>query len=203
MSDWGAVHSTTPTIKNGLDLEMPTGEFLNNEAVKKALDAKEISETQIDEMVRRYLRLMFLVWNYGREIAQNASIDTPEHRKITRDAATASIVLLKNENELLPIDKSKINSIAVIGPNADKARIGGGGSAQVIPFYSVSPLEGLKNALGEKVKINFSPGIVALEDTKPIPTENLLAADGKSNGLTGEYFANMNLEGKPAFTRID
>ncbi len=203
MSDWGAVHSTIPTIKNGLDLEMPTGEFLNNEAVKKALDAKEISESNIDEMVRRLLRVMILSGIMDGKSAQNGSIDTPEHRKITRDAATASIVLLKNENELLPIDKNKIRSIAVIGPNADKARIGGGGSAQVVPFYSVSPLKGLKNAVGEKVKINFSPGIVALEDTQPIPAENLRAADGKTNGLTGEYFANMNLEEKPAFTRID
>ncbi len=203
MSDWGAVHSTVPTIKNGLDLEMPTGEFLNNEAVKKALAAKEIRETQIDEMVRRLLRVMILSGIMDRKSTQNASIDTPEHRKITRDAATASIVLLKNENGILPLDKNKIRSIAVIGPNAEKPRIGGGGSAQVVPFYSVSPLEGLKNAVGEKVKINFSPGIVALEDTKPIPAENLLASDGKMNGLTGEYFANMNLEEKPAFTRVD
>ena len=203
MSDWGAVHSTIPTIKNGLDLEMPTGEFLNNEAVKKALNAKEISENQIDEMVRRLLRVMILSGIMDGKSTQNASIDTPEHRKITRDAATAGIVLLKNENELLPIDKNKIKSIAVIGPNAEKARIGGGGSAQVIPFYSISPLEGLKNALGEKVKINFSPGIIALEDTKPIPTENLRADDGNTSGLTGEYFANMNLEGAPAFKRVD
>ena len=203
MSDWGAVHSTVPTIKNGLDLEMPTGEFLNNEAVKKALDAKEISESNIDEMVRRLLRVMILSGIMDGKSINNASIDTPEHRKITRDAATAGIVLLKNENELLPLDENKIRSIAVIGPNADKPRIGGGGSAQVVPFYSVSPLEGLKNALGEKVKINFSPGIVALEDTKPIPAENLLASDGKTNGLTGEYFANMNLQGKSAFSRVD
>lgn len=203
MSDWGAVHSTVPTIKYGLDLEMPTGEFLNNEAVKKAIAAKEISESNIDEMVCRLLRVMFLSGIMDGKSTQDGSIDTPEHRKITRDAATAGIVLLKNEKELLPIDTKKVRSIAVVGPNAEKARIGGGGSAQVIPFYSVSPLEGLKNAVGEKVKINFSPGIVALEDTKPIPTENLRTDDGKSNGLTGEYFANMNLEGKPAFKRID
>ena len=203
MSDWGAVHSPAPTINAGLDLEMPTGDFLNNEAVKKALKAGEISETQIDEMVRRNLRVMFLAGITDGKSLQSSSIDTIEHRKITRGAATAGIVLLKNENELLPVNENKIRSIAVVGPNADKARIGGGGSAQVVPFYSVSPLEGLRNALGEKVKINFSPGIVALEDTKPIPSENLLAADGKTNGLTGEYFANMNLEGKPAFTRID
>ena len=182
---------------------MPTDLFLNPEAVKKALAANEISESQIDEMVRRLLRVMFLAGIMDGKSELNGSIDTPEHRKITRDAATAGIVLLKNQKEILPIDRKKIRSIAVIGPNADKARIGGGGSAQVVPFYSVSPLEGLKNAVGENVKINFSPGIVALEDTKPIPAENLRTPDMKSNGLSGDYFANMNLEGKPAFTRID
>ena len=203
MSDWGAVHSTVPTIKNGLDLEMPTGEFLNPATVKKALAAKEISESQIDEMVRRILRTMFFAGIMDGKSSENSLIDTSEHRKIARDAAASGIVLLKNDQEILPLDTKKIRSIAVIGPNADKARIGGGGSAQVVPFYSVSPLEGLKNAVGENVKINFSPGIVALEDTKPIPAENLRAADGKSNGLSGDYFANLNFEGKPAFTRVD
>ncbi len=203
MSDWGAVHSTVPTIKSGLDLEMPTNVYLNSDAIKKALAGKEISETQIDEMVRRILRTMFVAGIMNGKSAPGGSIDTPEHRRIARDAAIAGIVLLKNEKTILPIDAKKIQSIAVIGPNADKARIGGGGSAQVVPFYSISPLEAIKNAVGENVKINFAPGIVALEDTQPVPAENLRTADGKSNGLTGEYFANMNFEGSPAFTRID
>lgn len=203
MSDWGAVHSTVPTIKGGLDLEMPTNVYLNSEAIKKALSAKEISESNINEMVRRILRTLFVSGIMDGKSLQNGSIDTPEHRKIARDAAAAGIVLLKNEKEILPIDANKIRSIAVIGPNADKARIGGGGSAQVVPFYLISPLEGIKKAVGENVKVNFSPGIVALEDTKPIPAENLRTPDGKSNGLSGDYFSNMNFEGKPDFTRID
>lgn len=203
MSDWGAVHSTLPTLKNGLDLEMPTGSFLNAEAVKKALAAKEINETQIDEMVRRLLRVMFLAGLMDAKTEDKGSIDTPEHRQIALEAARGGIVLLQNQKNILPIDVNKIRSIAVIGPNADVARIGGGGSAEVVPFYSVSPLEGIKKAANEKIKINFSPGIVSLEDTAPIPTENLTTPDGKSNGLRGEYFANMTFEGNPAFTRVD
>ncbi|MBX7172229.1 MAG: glycoside hydrolase family 3 C-terminal domain-containing protein [Pyrinomonadaceae bacterium] len=203
MSDWGAVHSTAPSIKNGLDLEMPTNIYLNQQTVKKALDNKEITEKQIDEMVRRLLRVMFVSGVMDGKSKQNGSLDTPEHRQISRQTATESLVLLKNENKLLPLDSNKIRSIAVIGPNADKARIGGGGSAQVTPFYSVSPLEGIKNMIGEKVKVNFSAGVVALEDTKPIPTENLRTPDLKSNGLSGDYFANMDFAGKPSFTRID
>ncbi|HQU84373.1 MAG TPA: glycoside hydrolase family 3 C-terminal domain-containing protein [Pyrinomonadaceae bacterium] len=203
MSDWGAVHSTVPTLKNGLDLEMPTGSFLNPEAVKKALNSKEVTETQIDEMVRRLLRVMFWANLMENKSLDKGSLDTPEHRRIALEAAHGGIVLLQNKNDLLPLDTNKIRSVAVIGPNADTARIGGGGSAQVIPFYSVSPLEGIRKSVGEKTQINFSPGIVSLEDTTPIPTENLKTPDGKSNGLYGEYFANMAFEGKPAFTQVD
>jgi beta-glucosidase len=203
MSDWGAVHSTLPTLKNGLDLEMPTGSFLNPEAVKKTLAAGEFSETQLDEMVRRLLRVMFFAGLMDAKAPDQGSIDTPEHRRIALEAARGGIVLLQNQKNLLPLDLGKTRSIAVIGPNADAARIGGGGSAQVVPFYQVSPLDGLKKAVGERAQINFAPGIVALEDTQPIPTANLTTPDGKSNGLFGEYFANMTFEGTPAFTRID
>lgn len=203
MSDWGAVHSTVSTIKNGLDLEMPTNIHLNQETVKKALANKEITEKQIDGMIRRLLRVMFVSGVMEGKDKLNGSLDTPEHRQITRQTATESLVLLKNKNKILPIDINKVRSIAVIGPNADKARIGGGGSAQVTPFYTVSPLEGIKNLVGDKAKVEFSAGLVALEDTQPIPTENLRTPDMKSNGLSGDYFANMTFEGKPAFTRID
>jgi beta-glucosidase len=203
MSDWGAVHSTVPSIRNGLDLEMPTNVYLNPEAVQKALAAGEITEEQIDGMVRRYLRTLAVSGILDGLSEKGGSIDTPEHRALARKAAAESIVLLKNDGEALPLEKKKVRSIAVIGPNADKARVGGGGSAQVIPFYSVSPLEGLRNAVGNDVRIDFSPGIVALEDTHPIPAENLRTPDGKSNGLRGEYYANQEFEGEPAFVRTD
>jgi beta-glucosidase len=203
MSDWGAVHSTVPTLQNGLDLEMPTGFFLNPAAVKKALAEKQVSETGINEMIRRLLRVMFFAGLMDAQKPDKGSIDTPEHRQIALEAARGGIVLLQNQNNILPLDLKKTRSIAVIGPNADAARIGGGGSAQVVPFYSVSPLEGIKKAVGAETSVNFAPGIVALEDTTPIPTENLTTPDGKSSGLQGEYFANMMFEGAPAFTRVD
>jgi len=203
ISDWGAVHSTVPTLKNGLDLEMPTGSFLNAKMVKRAIAENLVSETNINEMVRRLLRVMFLAGLMDRKAPDTGAIDTPEHRTIALEAARGGIVLLQNQKNVLPVDLSKTRSIAVIGPNADAARIGGGGSAQVVPFYSVSPLEGIKRAAGDKTQIIFSPGIVALEDTTPIPTANLTTPDGKSNGLHGEYFANMTFEGAPAFTQVD
>ncbi|HTH37146.1 MAG TPA: glycoside hydrolase family 3 C-terminal domain-containing protein, partial [Pyrinomonadaceae bacterium] len=202
MSDWGAVHSTVPTINAGLDLEMPTNIFLNPGTIKKALEEKQIKEAQIDEMVRRLLRVSIAANIHGND-RDNGVINTESHRQTAFNAAREGIVLLKNENEILPIDPGKVRSIAVIGPNADKARIGGGGSAEVKPFYSVSPLEGLRRAVDPNVKIRFAPGVVSTADTRPVPTSNLLSADGKANGLTGEYFGNMDLSGKPAFVRVD
>ncbi len=203
MSDWGAVKSTVPTLRNGLDLEMPTGLFLNPAEVKKALAAGAVKESQIDDKVRRTLRAMVSLGLLEREVPAGGERDTPAHRKLTREAARQSIVLLKNERAVLPLDANKIRSIAVIGPNASVARLGGGGSAQVVPPYSVSPLEGIKRRLGDKVRVEHAPGVVALEDTDAVPSENLRTPDGKLNGLQGEYFTNVELSGEPAIRRVD
>jgi beta-glucosidase len=203
MSDWGAVHSTVPTIRNGLDLEMPTNVFLNPEAVKKALAANEITEEQIDGMVRRILRTLIVSGILDGRSKEGGSIDTPEHRALARKVAAEGVVLLKNKDAILPLDSKKLRSIALIGPNADEARIGGGGSAQVVPYYSVSPADGVLRAAWEDTRLTLTPGIVALEDTQPIPAENLRTPDGKERGLRGEYFANQDFEGEPAFVRTD
>ncbi|MEO5859792.1 MAG: glycoside hydrolase family 3 C-terminal domain-containing protein [Pyrinomonadaceae bacterium] len=202
MSDWGAVHSTSETINAGLDLEMPTNLFLNPTAVIKALDEGRIKAAQIDEMVRRLLRVSFAAKIISGE-RDSGEINTESHRQTALEAAREGIVLLKNDRQVLPLDAKSLKSIAVIGPNAGTARIGGGGSAEVKPFYSVSPLEGLRNGVDPSVKINFAPGVVSAADTQPIPAENLIASDGTSRGLTGEYFDNMDLAGKPAFIRVD
>ena len=204
MSDWGAVKSTVPTLRHGLDLEMPTGAFLNPAEVKKALASGAVTQAQIDDKVRRTLRAMASLGLLEREVpAGGAGSDTPEHRALAREAAREAVVLLKNERAVLPLDANKVRSIAVIGPNASVARLGGGGSAQVIPPYSVSPLEGIKRRAGDRVRVEHAPGVVALEDTQPVPAENLRTPDGKSNGLLGEYFDNMSLAGAPALRRVD
>lgn len=204
MSDWGAVKSTVPTLRNGLDLEMPTGIFLNPSEVKKALASGAVKESQIDDKVRRTLRAMVSLGLLDRgAVPAGGASDTPAHRKLTRDAARAGIALLKNERAVLPLDANRLRSIAVIGPNAAVARLGGGGSARVMPPYSVSPLEGIKQRLGDKVRVEHAPGVVALEDTTAVPTENLRTPDGRSKGLQGEYFTNVELAGAPAVRRVD
>jgi len=188
MSDWGAVHSTLPTVQNGLDLEMPTGVYLNDSTI-----TPDIDESLIDEKVRRILRVMFTIGLFDNyEKPDTAIFTSKEHKDLAYDVARQSIVLLKNENNILPINKEKIKSIAVIGPNAEIPRTGGGGSSYVDPIYSVSPLEALKNKLGEKIEINFAEGVALGGDTKPIEAEFFARV------IKAEYFGNKELKGKPA-----
>ncbi|MFN4111587.1 MAG: glycoside hydrolase family 3 C-terminal domain-containing protein, partial [Ignavibacteria bacterium] len=105
---------------------------------------------------------------------------------------------------ILPLNLSKLKSIAVIGPTSNVAITGGGGSSMVTPFYSISPLEAIKNKVGNKIKINFAQGIRLNGSIEPIKSEFLFVdAKGKQNGLKGEYFPNTNLEGLPSNIRID
>ena len=240
MSDWDAVKSTVPTLRAGLDLEMPHGTFLNAAAVTKALDEGAVTLADIDDKVRRILRAMGAMGMLADRAAamsrltasakatasppdlqrrrkaaptSTGALDTPEHRRIALDAARAGIVLLKNDRSVLPLDRTKIKSIAVIGPNAAVARIGGGGSAKVIPFYAVSPLEGLTKLTGDGVRIDHAPGVIALEDTTPIPAEHLRPPDTAATpavgqgsspaGLLGEYFTNLTFEGAPVMRRVE
>ncbi len=205
VSDWGGTHSTVEAARGGLDLEMPYGEFFGAkllEAVKKG----ELSEGTIDDKIRRLMRVRFEAGLFDTAITEDEGvIHRGEHKQLALEAAKQGIVLLKNENNLLPLDGEKIKSIAIIGPNAAEARTGGGGSSRVTPLYAVSPLEGLEKAVGKDIKLNYVPGIAIRGDIHPLGPGYMTPADtskGK-NGLWGEYFANWELEGKPVITRLD
>ena len=203
VSDWGATHSTAPSINGGLDIEMPHGRHINSEKVKQALSNKLITEDKIDEMTRRVLRVKFLagLFDNEKEITTN-HVNSKEHNQIAYEAAVNGIVLLKNEKDLLPIDPEKFKKIAVIGPNASFARVGGGGSAKVLPPYTVSPLEGLQNKAGNKLQIDYALG-TAIKDDIRVLESSFFRDENNQHCLKAEYFNNINLEGKPHFTRED
>lgn len=204
MSDWGAVHSTVPTFNSGLDLEMPKGEYLNKETLLEKIKSGELSESHLNDKVRRILRVMFTIGLFDDYIYDSTKVNTDEHKQIALDVAKDGIVLLKNNNSILPLDLNKIKSVAVIGPNSKIAVTGGGGSSMVVPFNSVSPLEALQNKIGDKVKINFAQGMIIDGETNVIENKFLFVdRDEKVNGLKAEYFTNMKLEGNPERTVID
>ena len=201
MSDWGAVHSSIPTANGGLDLEMPTGKYLNESNLLDSVKSGVVKEETIDKKVRRILTVMFKLGLFDKkEVPDSTLVNSPAHQQVAYQAAVEGIVLLKNQNNILPLNLDKIKSIAVVGPNAAVARTTGGGSAMVEPIYSVSPLEALQNRLGTKVKINFAKGVDMGGELNPIDPGILFLPGKDENGLVAEYFDNMSLQGSPKST---
>ncbi len=205
VSDWGATHSAVNAAKFGLDLEMPQGNYFNQE-LRSAVEGGEVKESIVDDKVRRILRAMFLCGLFGpKSDPDKGAINTPEHKEIALQAAREGIVLMKNERNLLPIKINQIKSIAIIGPNAAINRFGGGGSSEVTPSYSVSPLEALQNKIKDKAVINYSLGCSLDGELSPIASSVLFTTydNKKINGLLGEYFNNQDLQGEPILRRVD
>ena len=138
----------------------------------------------------------------NQALKDDSLLGSKENRTAAYNASREGIVLLKNQNNFLPFDFQKIKSLAVIGPNANIARTGGGGSSQVDPINAPSPLEVLKKNFGDKVKINYAVGVNIETEAKAIEAKYLRTDKGEE-GLFGEYFDNMELKGNPSFTRID
>jgi beta-glucosidase len=178
VSDWGSTYSTTPTVNAGMDLEMPGGPpmqkwivsprtqasgngdgWLVPEKVLAEVKAGHITEATIDDNVGRILRVIFLSGIFDHPHPGGGEVDTPEQRAVALQGATEGIVLLKNDGGLLPLDVTKIHSIAVIGPNAAVARTGGGGSSLVRPKYAIAPLEGIKEKAGGKIQVMYALGV--------------------------------------------
>jgi len=137
VSDWGGTHSTLKASAAGLDNEEP-GENFFGDAYKKAVEDGKISQAELNEHVHRVLRAEFAAGLVDNPI-QKSVVDIEGGLETAQRIEENSIVLLKNANHLLPLDKSAIKSIAVIGDHADMGMISGGGSAQVDPPGGASP----------------------------------------------------------------
>jgi beta-glucosidase len=192
------------SVKAGTDLSCG-GEF---GALEYAVYDRMLSPQELDRAVKRLFEARFrlgmfdpaerIPWSRLR-LADN---DTSGHRKLALDAARESIVLLKNERNTLPL-KPGIKTIAVIGPNADSLDVLLGNYNGVPSQYSTI-LAGIRERFAS-ARVTFSVGSVPVETVGvPVGKENLRTGGANSQpGLTGEYFANMSLDGVPAVTRVD
>jgi beta-glucosidase len=187
VSDWGAVHTTIETANAGLDIEMPRGKFLTEELLLPAVSSGQVKQAVIDDKVRRMLRAMFSIGLFDRLESDGGPVDTPTQRAVARIAATEGIVLLKNAGELLPLLPRKVRSIAVIGPNANVARVGGGGSAMVRPLNPVSPLDGIRLRAGTRFKVGYALGCtMAGEESEVQAAPSDLIQDATSLAATSD-----------------
>jgi beta-glucosidase len=131
LSDWGGTHSAEKSSAAGLDHEEP-GEIFFGDTLKKAVQDGKVPTAEIDDHVHRILRSMFAT-GVIEDPSQKGVVDVQGGLEVAQKIAEQSIVLLKNDRAQLPLDASKVRTIAVIGPHADVGMISGGGSAQVDP----------------------------------------------------------------------
>ena len=199
-----AAEASAVAVKAGTDLNCGSSYPHLKEAVERGI----ITEDEIDVAVKRLFTARFKLgmFDSDKEVAYARipySVNcSEENKKLALEAAQKSIVLLKNENNALPLSKS-IKKIAVVGPNADnwEALVG---NYNGIAIHPVTVLEGIQNKL-KNTEILYAEGSHLAEgvtNLHVIKNEYLLTADGKS-GVVGEYFANDSLNGEPAFTRVD
>jgi beta-glucosidase len=160
ISDWGGTHSTVNAANHGLDLEMgsrpPYNTYYFADKLLDSVKAGKVSVKVIDEKVHRILWVIYHTAMSTNQLA--GKLNTPEHSKTVYDIAAESIVLLKNDQHLLPLNTSAIKSIAVIGDNATRTFHLGGFGAGVKARYEVTALAGLQNRLGKTIDIKYAQG---------------------------------------------
>ncbi|MGQ7871231.1 glycoside hydrolase family 3 C-terminal domain-containing protein [Sunxiuqinia sp. sy24] len=195
--------ATEDAVEGGLDVIFQTA-YNHYPLFWEAYEKGMIDEKAIDEAVRRVLRAKFELGLFENPYVDPEQAaywnNRKQHRELTREVAAKSMVLLKNEQNILPLNKNK--TIALIGYDAKAGRLGGySGPGNNI----VSMLDGIRNKIG-KEKVTFSEGVsLHSTDYETIASEYLSTTnEGQTGkGLKGEYFSNIKLEGKPQVNRID
>ncbi|HWF89059.1 MAG TPA: glycoside hydrolase family 3 C-terminal domain-containing protein, partial [Pyrinomonadaceae bacterium] len=198
-----AEEASALAVKRGTDLECGDSYKALVNSVKQGL----ISEGEIDRALKRLFEARFRLGMFDPpELVPYAKIpfsvnDSAEHRQLALEAARESIVLLKNENNILPLRKD-LKSIAVIGPNADNVQVLlGNYNGQ--PSRATTPLAGIRQHVSSGTKVLYALGTPLTEISAiPVPASALRGPNGEP-GLKAEYFSNKTLEGAPVVTRVD
>ena len=195
MSDWDATYDGVAAANGGLDLEMPTGKFMNRANLLPALKDGRVSQATIDDKVRHILdTAMMFGWFDRDQHDPSISTDDQAGRKTALDAARESVVLLKNQGNVLPLDPGTVKTVLLVGPDAYPGAPVGGGSAGVVPFHNVSIVEGLQQVFGPNVNVLYEPGLPKLSDLAR-QTDFTTEENGGKPGLTLEVFHSNDLSG--------
>lgn len=165
ISDWGGVHDTAAAANSQLTIEMSVTDNFDDYYMARPLlekiKAGEISEEVVDQKVRRILVLMqrlHMLNHRAGSTRKSGAYNTKEHQQKALEAARESIVLLKNEKQVLPLQPKKQTQILLVGENAQQLHANGGGSAEIKALYEISPLMGLKSRLGGNAQIAYAQG---------------------------------------------
>lgn len=214
MSDWVATYDAVGAANCGLDLEMPSGAFMNRKNLLPAIKDGRVSEATIDDKVRRIFRTSLRFGFLDRDQTDlSIPYDNPSGRAVALDEARESITLLKNDGNLLPLESGKIKTLAVIGPDAWPAVPGAGGSSQVEPYSAISIMSGLTNDQSSGIKVLYARGIPT---TKELFQRTHFGTDQSMTSSSDpfwedwfgkptvkvETFDNPNFSGTPTVTQV-
>ncbi len=197
MSDWDATYSGVGAANGGLDIEMPTGKFMNKANLLPALQSGALKQATIDEKIRH---LLLTAESFGwlapgaTQRDGTVSVVDAKSNATALQSARESIVLLKNAGNLLPLDRSQVKTVLVVGPDAYPGVAVGGGSAGVVPFQMTGPLVGLTAVAGDGVNVLYDAGIPTLSQLAQ-RTQFTTEASGGKPGVLVERFENGDLSG--------
>jgi beta-glucosidase len=218
LSDLGAIkylqttHHVTDSPKQSIKRAITAGvdmqfyDFSNafwQQTILELYQEGALSEKEIDRAAGGVLRIKFLLGLFenpyvGKNLIKER-MNSEQNRIVALEAARKSICLLKNEGRLLPLGK-ELRSVAIIGPNADKSRLGG---YAVRNKKGITVLEGIREIAGPQVEILYDEGVPLIVKGQIIDSPFLFTPDEGENGLKGEYFNNRELQGDPALIRVD
>ncbi len=202
MSDWDATYDAVGAANGGLDVEMPTGKFMNYTNLKAAIDEGKVAEATIDEKVRHVLATAIAFgWLDREQKDPSISFLDAGNQATALRSAREGAVLLKNAGPLLPLNKKTVKSILVVGPDANPAVPVGGGSAGVIPFRSTSALLGLAGELGDGTAVLYDRGLPTVNQIVNGTSWSTAAAHGE-RGVKLETFSNAELSGAPTISTV-
>ena len=211
-SDYGATKTTEQSVEAGLDQEMPDAGYYGA-ALAAAVGSDRVEVSAVNQMVSRILTEMFRypLRDTPRDppnvkSAAGVVATTPAHQAVATDVAEAGTVLLKNTGTTLPLPASGAGAVAVIGPGASAAPTdSGGGSARVTAPFSVTPLQGIKDAAKRGTTVTYTQGLPADTSLSPIPASALTSSGTLTAPETGTYVialtspssrASLSLDGK-------
>lgn len=204
ISDWGGVHDTKQAAENGLDIEMSVtdcfDEYYMANPLLEQVKAGEISEDLVDEKVRNILVLMNRLHMLDGD-RKAGTYNSRDHQETILECAREAVVLLKNEEQILPLHLTGKKHLAVIGENAVKIHSNGGGSAAVKALYELSPLMGLKTELGGTVSVDYAPGYTS-QTAKTEEKENWQSSSLEDRIYKEVYRENADEAARAERTRL-
>ncbi len=199
MSDWDATYDAVGAANGGLDIEMPTGKFMNRRNLLPAVQAGTLREATLDDKIRHILTTAEMFgWLDRPQRDPNISLYDTRNNAVALQAARESVTLLKNAGNLLPLNNQQVHTILLVGPNVYPGTPVGGGSAGVVPFHNISLLEGV-SAVAPGATVLYDAGLPTLGELAS-HTTFLTAETGGKPGLTDELFAGKDLSGTPVKT---